>query len=112
MVPQDAMMPRADRSSAMLNASDGTTRFKNTPTTVKQAVSAIPANGTPRLVIFAVNCGALPFIAIDRKMRPVEYRPALRLDRAAVSTTKFMMSPAAGTPMLEKKVTNGLVPCL
>src|ERR1700687_3923551 len=112
MVPQDAMMPSADRSSAILNASDGTTRFNKPPATVKHPVSEIPANGTPRLVIFAVNCGALPFIAIDRRMRPVEYRPALRLGRAAVGTTKFMMSPGAGTPMLEKNVTNGLVPCL
>src|SRR3954452_8815289 len=112
IVPHDAMMPSADRSSAMLNASDGTTMFKNTPATVKRAVSAIPANGTPCFVIFAVKAGALPFIAIDRRMRPVEYSPALRLDSAAVSTTKFMMSPAAGTPMLEKNVTNGLVPAL
>ena len=38
-----------------------------------------------------VNFGALPFIAIERRMRPVEYRPALRDESAAVSTTKFMM---------------------
>jgi hypothetical protein len=112
MVAQDAMMPSADRSSAMLNASAGTTRFRNTPTTVKQAVSAMPAHGTPRRDIFAVNLGALPFIDIERRSRPVEYRPAFRLDWAAVSTTKFMMSPAAGTPMLAKNVTNGLVPAL
>src|SRR4051794_27821464 len=87
MVAHDAMMPSADRSSAM------------------------PANGTPRFVILAVNFGALPFKDVDRRMRPVEYMPALRLDNAAVNTTKFMMSPAAGTPMLEKNVTNGLVPC-
>ena len=96
----------------MLKASDGTTRLRKTPITVKHAVSAMPANGTPRFVIFDSEFGALPFIDIDRRMRPVEYRPALRLDNAAVSTTKFMMSPAAGTPMLEKSVTNGLVPCL
>jgi hypothetical protein len=112
IVPHDAMMPSADRSSAMLNASDGTTMFNKTPATVKTAVSAIPSNGTPCFVILAVNAGALPFIAIDRRMRPVEYSPALRLDSAAVSTTKFMMSPAAGTPIDAKKVTNGLVPCL
>jgi hypothetical protein len=63
IVAHDAMMPSADRSRAMLNASDGTTGFKNTPATAKQAVSAIPANG-------------------------------------------------AGTPIEEKNVTNGLVPCL
>ncbi|SKU92476.1 Uncharacterised protein [Mycobacteroides abscessus subsp. abscessus] len=49
---------------------------------------------------------------IDRKMRPVLYRPAFRLDSAAVSTTKFMTSPAWGTPTLAKKVTNGLSPAL
>ncbi len=56
----------------MLNASDGTTRFKNTPATVKQDVSEIAANGTPCFVIFAVNAGALPFVGIDRRIRPVE----------------------------------------
>ena len=40
-------------------------------------------------------------------MRPVEYRPALSELRAAVSTTTWMMSPACGMPMPEKKVTNG-----
>jgi len=39
---------------------------------VKQAVSAIPAHGTPRLDILEVNLGALPFIDIERRIRPVE----------------------------------------
>lgn len=51
IVPHEAMMPSADRSSAMLKASAGTTRLRKTPTTVKQAVNAMPANGTPLLVI-------------------------------------------------------------
>src|SRR3978361_1609319 len=106
MVAHDAMMPSAERSSAMLKASAGTTRLRKTPTTVKQAVSAMPAHGTPLLDIFAVNLGALPFIDIERRMRPVEYNPALRLDSADGSTTKFMMSPGAGPPRPEKHGTN------
>ena len=73
--------------------------------TVKPAVSAIPANGTPRLVIRAVNCGALPFIAIERRMRPVEYSPEFRLDSAAVRTTRFITPPTAGIPRLDSTVT-------
>ena len=59
-----------------------------------------------------MNFGALPFIAIDRRIRPVEYNPALRLENAAVRTTMFMIVPAPATPILEKNVTNGLSPAL
>ena len=59
MVAQLAMMPMADRSRAMRKAADGTTRLRNTPSTVKPAVSAIPANGTPCRVILSVNRGPL-----------------------------------------------------
>lgn len=72
------------------------------------AVSRIPPYGTPVFDIGAVNLGPLPLIAIDRRIRPVEYSPALRLDSAAVSTTRFITLPAASIPILEKKVTNGL----
>ena len=72
----------------------------------------MPPYGTPRLDISAVNFGALPFIAIDRRMRPVEYSPAFRLENAAVSTTMFMIVPAPSTPIFEKNVTNGLSPAL
>ncbi|SKY69871.1 Uncharacterised protein [Mycobacteroides abscessus subsp. abscessus] len=68
----------------------------------------MPPNGTPFLFILPVNDGAVPLSAMERRVRPVEYRPALRLDIAAVSTTRFMIPPAAGTPIFEKKVTNGL----
>ena len=44
--------------------------------------------------------------------RPVEYRPAFRLDSAAVRTTTFIRSPAPLKPILEKNVTNGLSPAL
>src|SRR5260370_36423523 len=41
-------------------------------------------------------------------MREVTYRLALAPESAAVSTTKFMMKPAAGIPLNLKTVTNGL----
>ena len=50
------------------------------------------------------------YIAIERRIRPVQYRPEFRLERAAVSTTMFIMLPIYGTPSLEKNVTNGLCP--
>ncbi|CNJ40338.1 Uncharacterised protein [Mycobacterium tuberculosis] len=59
-----------------------------------------------------VNFGPLPFIAIDRRIRPVEYSPAFRLDSAAVRTTRFIRLPAPWNPTLAKKVTNGLTPAL
>ena len=45
-------------------------------------------------------------------MRPVEYRPELSEDMAAVSTTRFITPPAAGMPMLDSTVTKGLSPAL
>ena len=45
-----------------------------------------------------VNFGPLPLIAIDRRMRPVEYSPAFRLDSAAVRTTRFITLPAPLRP--------------
>ncbi len=56
----------------------------------------------------AVNFGAEPAMAIERRMRPVEYRPEFSEDIAAVSTTRFITSPAAGTPIFDRTVTNGL----
>ena len=51
-------------------------------------------------------------MAIERRMRPVEYRPALRLEKAAVITTRFIIVPAPWTPILPKNVTKGLSPAL
>ena len=45
---------------------------------------------------------------MERRMRPVEYRPELRDDMAAVRTTRFMTPPAAGMPMFDSTVTKGL----
>ena len=98
--------------STISNAWPGTRRLRMTPNSPTTAVRKIPPYGTPRLDIRAVNFGALPFIAIDRRIRPVEYNPALRLENAAVSTTMFMTVPAPSTPILEKNVTNGLSPAL
>lgn len=67
-------------------------------------------------LIRAVNPGAEPFSAIDRRIRPVEYSPALRLDNAAARATKFMTdadtAPASGLPRWEKNVRNGDLPDL
>src|SRR5215471_2974249 len=112
MVPQDAMMPRAAMLSTISNAWPGTRRLRMTPSNPTAAVRKMPPYGTPRLDIRAVNFGALPFIAIDRRIRPVEYNPALRLENAAVSTTTFMTVHAPSTTNLEKNVTNGLSPAL
>lgn len=62
------------------------------------------------VIIFAIKLGAEPPIAIERRIRPVQYRPEFRLERAAVSTTMFIMLPIYGIPSLEKNVTNGLCP--
>ena len=94
--------------STISNAISGTTPLSRTPNSPMSAVRQMPPYGTPRLDILDVNFGALPFIAIDRRIRPVEYRPAFRLENAAVRTTTFMMVPAPLTPILEKNVTNGL----
>src|SRR5258708_36099506 len=87
MVAQDAMMPRAAMLSTISNAWPGTRRLRTTPNSPTAAVRKIPPYGTPRLDIRAVNFGALPFIAIDHRIRPVEYKPALRLENSAVITT-------------------------
>ena len=41
-------------------------------------------------------------------MRPVEYSPALRLENAAVITTRFITVPPPVMPILPKNVTKGL----
>lgn len=50
-----------------------------------------------------MNFGALPFIDMDRRMRPVEYSPALRLENAAVNTTMFITVPATLDPDLAEE---------
>ena len=49
-------------------------------------------------------------MAIECRIRPVEYRPALSDDSAAVSTTMFMIASTPSTPIEPKNVTNGLTP--
>lgn len=98
MVAQPPTMPSAETSSTISKAFEGAIAFRPTPRSVITAVSTIPPYGTPLRDILSVNRGAEPLTAIDRRMRPVEYSPALRLESAAVSTTKFMtdaeMAPA------------------
>ena len=55
----------------------------------------------------AANFGPDPATASERRVRPVEYRPALSEESAAVRTTTWITSPACGMPMPEKNVTNG-----
>ena len=60
------------------------------------------------MFIRPVNLGAEPDSAMERRMRPVEYSPEFRLDRAAVSTTRFITPAVPGTPSFSMTVTNGL----
>src|SRR5882757_2020282 len=109
IVAQAHMVPNADTFSTMLNAWAGTIALRPTPASAIVPVARMPTYGTPPVDIREAILGALPFIDIDRRMRPVEYRPAFRLENAAVSTTRFMIVPAPWMPSLAKKVTNGLV---
>src|ERR1700761_7872230 len=90
----------------------GLTALSATPNSPMVAVSRIPPYGTPFLDIRAVNFGPLPLTDIDRRIRPVEYSPAFRLENAAVSTTTFIRDPAPVRPTFEKNVTNGVSCCL
>jgi hypothetical protein len=112
--------PEASRSATSLettaNAWDGTSAFNPTPSNAMTAVNRMPPYGTPLRLILAAKAGAERFTAMERKILPVEYKPALRLESAAVRTTKFMMEaaviPAWGLPKCEKNVTNGDSPAL
>ena len=110
IVAQVLMMPSDATFSTISNASAGTRAFSTTPRSATVAVSAMPPYGTPALFMRAANWGAEPAIAIDRRMRPVEYRPAFSEDSAAVSTTMFMIASTPSTPIEPKKVTKGLSP--
>src|ERR1700743_2891233 len=90
----------------------GLTALSTTPNSPMVAVNRIPPYGTPFFDIRAVNFGPLPFTDIDRRIRPVEYSPAFRLENAAGRTTTFISGPAPLKPSGEKKVTNGLSPFL
>ena len=72
----------------------------------------MPAQGTPWLLIFRVNCGACLHMPRLRSTRPVEYRPAFRLDRAATMSTIWIGALIQVRPNRSKTVTNGLVPAL
>src|ERR1700692_1866425 len=108
MVAQAASTPTAAMLSTISKAWLGLTALSTTPNSPITAVSRIPPYGTPFFDISPVNFGPLPFTDIDRRIRPVEYSPAFRLENAAVRTTTFIMVPAPLTPILEKNVTNGL----
>src|SRR3954471_15730501 len=110
IMPQVERMPIAAKFRTISKASAGTTKFRPTPRTQKPLVSRMPPYGTWLRLMLPVNFGAEPDIAMERRMRPVEYRPELRDDMAAVRTTRFITPPAAGMPMLDRTVTKGLSP--
>ena len=75
-------------------------------------MARMAAYGTWRLDILVSHCGAWPLLAMVRKIRPIEYRPELQEDSAAVMTIMFMTSPIQPRPIWPKTVTNGEVPAL
>ena len=86
IVDQVNSTPIAAASRAISNAS-GARKFSSEPNTKTTDVIRMPAHGTPWALIFSVNCGACLLMPRLRSTRPVEYRPAFRLDRAAMMST-------------------------
>src|SRR3954454_3377993 len=66
------------------------------PTTVEVRIAAI---GTPRRLTDISASGAWRRAASTNSIRDAVYRPELRQDRTAVSTTAFMMWSAPGMPI-------------
>ena len=54
--------------------------------------------GTPLLLVLAMLCGIMSSFAKDHSMRVEAYNPEFAAERIAVSTTKFITSPAKGRP--------------
>src|SRR6266487_1142276 len=77
------------------------------PTTVDATIDHI---GTPRALIESILAGASRRAANTKSIRDAVYRPEFRQDSTAVSTTKFMMSAAAGMPILAMAETYGEAP--
>ncbi len=110
-MPQVNTTPIAAASRAISNAS-GANAFSTAPSTNTNEVITMPAHGTPWLLIFNVNGGACFDMPRLRRIRPVEYRPELRLDIAAMISTTWMRSAIHPRPSRPNTVTNGLVPDL
>ena len=64
--------------------------------------------GTPLLLVLAMLCGIMSSFAKDHSMRVEAYNPEFAAERIAVSTTKFIASPAKGRPMELNTSTKGL----
>ena len=75
-------------------------------------MARMAAYGTWRVDILVSHCGACPLLAMVRKIRPIEYRPELQEDSAAVMTIMFMTSPIQARPIWPNTVTNGDAPAL
>ncbi|MNR43180.1 hypothetical protein D3C85_1617820 [compost metagenome] len=73
-------------------------------------MARMAAYGTWLLDIRVSHSGACPLLAMVRKIRPIEYRPELQEDSAAVMTIMFMTSPIQPRPIWPNTVTNGEVP--
>ncbi len=65
--------------------------------------------GTPWKFVFASAWGIIRSWASDHTMREHTYNPEFAADSTAVSTTKFITSPANGMPIDWNTSTNGLV---
>src|SRR5215212_4354073 len=63
--------------------------------------------GTPRLVVLVRNPGASLWRVRANNILEVVYRLELSTERTAVRTTRFMMVPDPGMPILSKARVNG-----
>src|SRR4051794_38787990 len=111
IVPQVKTTPMAAASRAISNAS-GATAFSSEPNTKTTDVTTMPAHGTPEALILRVNFGACLDMPRLRRIRPVEYKPEFRLDRAATMSTAWISDAIQSKPIRLNTVTNGLMPAL
>src|SRR6478752_2427094 len=106
------MAPRVAIEEMYTKACSGTIAFAATPTSMAAPEASTASAGTcPELVVLNL-AGASPSPAKRLISRALLNRPELHEDSAAVSTTKFMMVPAAGSPIWVSALTNGLSPAL
>jgi hypothetical protein len=77
IVAHPPMIPSAETSRTISNACEEE-GVEPDAASVMTAVSRMPPYGTPVRLMTSVKRGAEPLTAIERRMRPVEYRPALR----------------------------------
>ena len=84
------------RGSYVEHDPEGHRRHHPLSSTIQQADRRgrqMPPYGTPRRDIRPVNFGALPFIAIERRMRAGGVQAGIEVENAAVITTMFIIVP-------------------